>query len=58
MRIPNSKAFTIIELIMVIVIAGIISGITAMLMLEVMKVYSFVTVREVILSEYLVSKQE
>ncbi len=49
--IPNSKAFTIIELIMVIVITGIISGITAMLMLEVMKVYSFVTVREVILSD-------
>ena len=49
--IPNSKAFTIIELIMVIVIVGIIAGITAMLMLEVMKVYSFVTVREVVLSD-------
>ena len=36
---------------MVIVIVGIIAGITAMLMLEVMKVYSFVTVREVILSD-------
>ena len=49
--IPNFKAFTIIELIMVIVITGIIAGITAMLILQVMNVYSFVTVREVILSD-------
>ncbi|MFH1904928.1 MAG: prepilin-type N-terminal cleavage/methylation domain-containing protein [bacterium] len=49
--IPNSKAFTIIELIMVIVITGIIAGITAMLLLQVMNVYSFVTVREVVLSD-------
>ncbi|MDO9464609.1 MAG: prepilin-type N-terminal cleavage/methylation domain-containing protein [bacterium] len=47
----DKKGFTIIELIMVIVITGIIAGITAMLLLQVMNVYSFVTVREVILSD-------
>ncbi len=45
------KGFTIIELIIVIVIAGIISGIFGMLILQVIDVYSFVTVREDVLSE-------
>lgn len=46
-----NKGFTIIELIIVIVIAGIISGILGMLILQVIDVYSFVTVREDVLSE-------
>ena len=45
------RGFTIIELIIVIVIAGIISGIFGMLILQVIDVYSFVTVREDVLSE-------
>ncbi len=45
------KGFTIIEFVMVIVIAGIIAGITAVLLLQVTEVYSFVTVREAILSD-------
>ena len=45
------KGFTIIELIIVIVITGIISGIFGMLIIQVIDVYSFVTVREDVLSE-------
>ena len=47
----GKDGFTIIEFVMVIVIAGIIAGITAVLLLQVTKVYSFVTVREAILSD-------
>ena len=45
------KGFTIIELVVVIVLAGIIAGIFAMLIIQVIDIYSFVTVREDVLSE-------
>ena len=47
----NRQGFTIIEFVVIIVIAGIIAGITAVLLLQVAKIYSFATVRESILSD-------
>jgi len=49
--VTDRHGFTLIELIIVIVIASIIAGLTAMLLLEVMDVYSFVTIRESVLSD-------
>ena len=48
---PNSKSYTLIELIIVIVVSGIIAGLFGMLIFQVIDVYSFVTIRENILSE-------